>query len=301
MKKNIIIIIAAVIIAAGIGTGTFFVVRSRSKAPQPNTPEATTVSEASAETEASTQETAEKTAEGQKAETTTEKPTAGNTGKIEYSNIMTKTEFNKAYPICTNPVKSFSAGKYYAPIADKTGDGIMALRWGTDGKSVMVTTDEENCCYTFYKLNDYGEIIENGYYSISSTDSTKMDYLERASKFGYNDKHEIISYASSVNYTYDKDGNLTSTDTSEELLTYDSNRNIIKFYVSSNDYRSSHLETFRYKTNDLGLPIYVWTSVNGGAEDNGRSIEYTEVSKAQYDFYMSYLKAINCIRAGFME
>ena len=49
MKKNIIIIIAAVILAAGIGTGVYFGVKSKDKAPQPNAPEVTTLGETTTE------------------------------------------------------------------------------------------------------------------------------------------------------------------------------------------------------------------------------------------------------------
>lgn len=300
MKKKVVTSVIAVILAAGIGTGIYFGVKSKDKAPQPSAPEVTTLSETT-----TTAEAVKANSDNKKAEATTVEPTAGNTGKIEFLNIMTRDEFNKAYPICTNPVKSFSTGKYYAPIAENTGDGVMALRWGTDGRSVMVTTDEENGFYTFYKLNDYGEIIENGYYSVSETDSNKMDYLKRTSKFWYNENHEIIKYGSSKsessNYTYDKDGNLTSfgNDFVTEKLTYDSNRSLIKYYSGSTDELTGKTITFRYKTNNIGLPVYVWTSVTDGAEDEGRSIDYTEVSKAQYNFYMSYLKALDCVKATY--
>lgn len=305
MKKKVVTSVIAVILAAGIGTGVYFGVKSKDKAPQPNAPEVTTLDETTTSADEKTTEAVKANAVDKKTEATTVEPTAGNTGKIQYSNIMTRDEFNKAYPICSNPVKSFSAGKYYAPIAENTGDGVMALRWGTDGRSVMVTTDEENGFYTFYKLNDYGEIIENGYYGVSETDSNKMDYIKRTSKFWYNENHEIIKYGSSKsessNYTYDKDGNLTSfgDDFVTEKLTYDSNRNLTKYFVSSDDELPGKTFTFRYKTNNIGLPVYVWTTVNGGTEDEGRSIEYTEVSKAQYNFYMSYLKALDCVRATY--
>ena len=186
MKKKVVTSVIAVILAAGIGTGVYFGVKSKDKASQPNAPEVTTLDETTTSVDEKTTEAVKANAVDKKTEATTVEPTAGNTGKIQYSNIMTRDEFNKAYPICSNPVKSFSTGKYYAPIAENTGDGVMALRWGTDGRSVMVTTDADNNLYTFYKLNDYGEIIENGYYGVSETDSMLM-YGKEAS----NRKQEI--------------------------------------------------------------------------------------------------------------
>ena len=43
MKKKVITSVIAVILAAGIGTGVYFGVKSKDKAPQPNAPEVTTL------------------------------------------------------------------------------------------------------------------------------------------------------------------------------------------------------------------------------------------------------------------
>ena len=45
MKKKVVTSVIAVILAAGIGTGVYFGVKSKDKAPQPNAPEVTTLDE----------------------------------------------------------------------------------------------------------------------------------------------------------------------------------------------------------------------------------------------------------------
>ena len=102
MKKKVVTSVIAVILAAGIGTGVYFGVKSKDKAPQPNAPEVTTLDETTTSVDEKTTEAVKANAVDKKTETTTVEPTAGNTGKIQYSNIMTRDEFNKVYPICSN-------------------------------------------------------------------------------------------------------------------------------------------------------------------------------------------------------
>lgn len=45
MKKKVVTSVIAVLLAAGIGTGVYFGVKSKDKAPQPNAPEVTTPDE----------------------------------------------------------------------------------------------------------------------------------------------------------------------------------------------------------------------------------------------------------------
>ena len=49
MKKKVVTSVIAVILAAGIGTGVYFGVKSKDKAPQPNAPEVTTLDETTTE------------------------------------------------------------------------------------------------------------------------------------------------------------------------------------------------------------------------------------------------------------
>ena len=229
---------------------------------------------------------------------------AKSTIKVESKSSITFDEFNKSYPLCTNPAESFEKGKYYVPISGKVRYGERPILWGADGKSVLVSENSDKRIYTLYKLNDYGEIIEMGYYTLSQNNDA-FDYEKRRSNdtYHYDGNHRIVSIGASdkANFKYDKDGNMTdyyvdqNSDRENEKLSYDSNGNIIKCYIPSFGDQTEKTVTFRYKMNSFGLPVCVWSSVNGGAEDSGRNIEYTNVSKAQYDFYMNYLRVKLCL------
>ena len=305
MKKKIIMSVIAVVLVAGIGTGVYFGVRAKNKASQTNTSETTTLSENETTAGEKTTESVKVNAESQKTEATTAPKAANSTIKAESNSSITFDEFNKKYPLCTNPVESFEKGKYYVPTSGKVRYGERPLLWGADGKSVLVSENSDKRIYTLYKLNDYGEIIEMGYYTLSQNNDA-FDYEKRLSgdTYRYDENHRIVSIGASdkASFKYDRNGNMTDYNVDQnpnEKLYYDSNGNIIKCYIPSFRDQTEKMVTFRYKMNSFGLPVCVWSSVNGGAEDSGRNIEYTNASKAQYDFYMNYLRVKLCLNENY--
>ena len=285
MKKNIIIIIAAVILAAGIGTGVYFGVKSKDKAPQPNAPEVTTLDE-----------------------TTTEE-------KIEYGEFnVTKEEYDRNMPVHSNPVQNFEKGKYYAPISYIASYGTLNINWGSDGRTVTIEGFTDNGGFTVLKLNEYGEVIGKTYYdNDSSYDSEDIKYVKNVMKPTeiYNESHRLIAFSDSLQkyaFEHDEKGNITKAvcgtpDDFMETFEYDANGNIVKFVIKDyykklgdggywENYDSyDRIVTVRYELNSLGIPVRMFERYNGEDTEEEHGLSYAEVSEAQYKFYNYSLKA----------
>ena len=285
MKKNIIIIIAAVIIVAGIGTGVYFGVKSKDKAPQPNTPEVTTLDE-----------------------TTTEE-------KIEYGEFnVTKEEYDRNMPVPSNPVQNFEEGKYYAPISYIASYGTLNINWGSDGRTVTIEGFTDDGGFTVLKLNEYGEVIGKTYYDTdSSYDSEDTKYVKNVMKPTeiYNESHRLIAFSDSLQkyaFEHDEKGNITKAvcgtpDDFMETFEYDANGNIVKFVIKDyykklgdggywENYDSyDRIVTVRYELNSLGIPVRMFERYNGEDTEEEHGLSYAEVSEAQYKFYNYSLKA----------
>ena len=249
MKKNIIIIIAAVILAAGIGTGVYFGVKSKDKAPQPNAPEVTTLDE-----------------------TTTEE-------KIEYGEFnVTEEEYDRNMPVHSNPVQNFEEGKYYAPISYIASYGTLNINWGSDGRTVTIEGFTGVGGFTVLKLNEYGEVIGKTYYDTdSSYDSEDTKYVKNVMKPTeiYNESHWLIAFSDSLQkyaFEHDEKGNITKAvcgtpDDFMETFEDDANGNIVKFVIKDyykglgdggywENYDSyDRIVTVRYELNSLGIPV----------------------------------------------
>ncbi len=285
MKKNIIIIIAAVILAAGIGTGVYFGVKSKDKAPQPNAPEVTTLDE-----------------------TTTEE-------KIEYGEFnVTKEEYDRNMPVHSNPVQNFEEGKFYAPISYIASYGTLNINWGSDGRTVTIEGFTGVGGFTVLKLNEYGEVIGKTYYDTdSSYDSEDTKYIKNVMKPTeiYNESHRLIAFSSSLQkyaFEHDEKGNITKAvcgtpDDFMETFEYDANGNIVKFVIKDyykglgdggywENYDSyDRIVTVRYELNSLGIPVRMFERYNGEDTEDEHGLSYAEVSEAQYKFYNYSLKA----------
>ena len=286
MKKNIIIIIAAVILAAGIGTGVYFGVKSKDKAPQPNAPEVTTLDE-----------------------TTTEE-------KIEYGEFnVTEEEYDRNMPVqLTNPVQNFEEGKYYAPISYIASYGTLNINWGSDGRTVTIEGFTDDGGFTVLKLNEYGEVIGKTYYDTdSSYDSEDTKYVKNVMKPTeiYNESHRLIAFSDSLQkyaFEHDEKGNITKAvcgtpDDFMETFEYDANGNIGKFVIKDyykklgdggywENYDSyDRIVTVRYELNSLGIPVRMFERYNGEDTEDEHGLSYAEVSEAQYKFYNYSLKA----------
>ena len=286
MKKNIIIIIAAVILAAGIGTGVYFGVKSKDKAPQPNAPEVTTLDE-----------------------TTTEE-------KIEYGEFnVTEEEYDRNMPVqLTNPVQNFEEGKYYAPISYIASYGTLNINWGSDGRTVTIEGFTDDGGFTVLKLNEYGEVIGKTYYDTdSSYDSEDTKYVKNVMKPTeiYNESHRLIAFSDSLQkyaFEHDEKGNITKAvcgtpDDFMETFEYDANGNIGKFVIKDyykklgdggywENYDSyDRIVTVRYELNSLGIPVRMFERYNGEDTEEEHGLSYAEVSEAQYKFYNYSLKA----------
>ena len=285
MKKNIIIIIAAVILVAGIGTGVYFGVKSKDKAPQSNAPEATTLDE-----------------------TTTEE-------KIEYGEFhITQEEYDRNMPVRSNPVQNFEKGKYYAPISYIASYGTLNINWGSDGRTVTIEGFTDEGGFTVLKLNEYGEVIGKTYYvTDSSYDSEDTKYVKNVMKPTeiYNESHRLIAFSSSLQkyaFEHDEKGNITKAvygtpDDFMETFEYDANGNIVKFVIKDyykklgdggywENYDSyDRIVTVRYELNSLGIPVKMFERYNGEDTEDEHGLSYAEVSEAQYNFYNYSLKA----------
>lgn len=285
MKKNIIIIIAAVILAAGIGTGVYFGVKSKDKAPKPNAPEVTTFDE-----------------------TTTEE-------KIEYGEFnVTKEEYDRNMPVHSNPVQNFEEGKFYAPISYIASYGPLNINWGSDGRTVTIEGFTDDGGFTVLKLNEYGEVIGKTYYDTdSSYDSEDIKYVKNVMKPTeiYNESHWLIAFSSSLQkyaFEHDEKGNITKAvcgtpDDFMETFEYDANGNIVKFVIKDyykklgdggywENYDSyDRIVTVRYELNSLGIPVRMFERYNGEDTEDEHGLSYAEVSEAQYKFYNYSLKA----------
>ena len=283
MKKNIIIIIAAVILVAGIGTGVFFATRA-TKAEPTNSAQPST------------------------GETTTEE-------KIEYGEFhITQEEYDRNMPVHSNPVQNFEKGKFYAPIDYIVSYGTLNINWGSDGRTVTIEGFTDEGGFTVLKLNEYGEVIGKTYYDTdSSYDSEDTKYVKNVMKPTevYNENHMLIAFSNSLRkyaFEHDANGNITKAvcgtpDDFMETFDYDANGNIVKFVIKDyykglgdggywENYDSyDRIVTVRYELNSLGIPVKMFEKYNGEDTEDERGLSYAEVSEAQYKFYNYSLKA----------
>lgn len=287
MKKNIIIIIAAVILAAGIGTGVFFAAKANKDKSADNT-----LPGASESTD----------------ETTTEE-------KIEYGEFnVTEEEYDRNMPVHSNPVQNFEKGKYYAPISYIASYGPLNINWGSDGRTVTIEGFTDAGGFTVLKLNEYGEVIGKTYYDTdSSYDSEDIKYVKNVMKPTeiYNESHRLIAFSDSLQkyaFEHDEKGNITKAvcgtpDDFMETFEYDANGNIVKFVIKDyykklgdggywENYDSyDRIVTVRYELNSLGIPVRMFERYNGEDTEDEHGLSYAEVSEAQYKFYNYSLKA----------
>lgn len=291
MKKKIIIIITAVIVAAGIGTGVFFAAKANKDKSADNTlPGASE----------STDETMEE--------------------DIEYGRFdITKEEYDRNEPIqSTNVVRKFKKRKLYAPTQYDTGNGLANINWSSDGRTVVFGEPDGQNGYVIYRLNEFGKpILKTSYYYTSYGDDSPPNYSKEVEKltYVYNDKHWVVKsldddYADV--YNHDSNGNITGIvygceKIENEKFTYDKYGNIVKFtvkdYYDSSRWRyedSSHevfntgdrVVTVKYELNSVGLPTKKQEFFNGNPCQNVYSFSYTEVSEAQYNFYNQIVKTL---------
>ena len=270
MKKNIIIIIAAVIVAAGLGTGAFFGARSSKTEPAIE---------------------AESTVE-----TTTE-------AEPEYGEFnITKEEYDKYEPIQQTAVTDFVKGKLYAPTQYDSGYGLANINWSSDGRTVTVAGPSVFGGYAIYKLNEFGEPTLVTACGIACSDSESTQYGKTVIKptYVYNDKHWVIKLsdeAETTIYNHDSNGNITGIcysdgNTENEKYTYDEYGNIVKC-----EYYDS-VVTVEYELNSIGLPTKKQEFNNGSLSQRyTNEFSYVEVSEAQYNFYKQIIKTLKFSQA----
>ncbi len=286
MKRKILASVIAVILAAGIGTGVFFCVRSNKTDPVSDTPSSTVGSTVEATTEA----------------------------EPEYGEFnITKEEYDKYAPAKQTAVTDFVKGKLYAPIYYTASYGTLNINWGSDGRTVTIEGFTDNIGFTVLKLNEYGEVIGKTHYENDSNDFEDKKYVKNVMKPTevYNEKHFLIAYSDSLQkYTFEHDnkGNITkaicgTSDNFQEAFDYDANGNIVKFVIKDyykklgdggywEDYDSyDRIVTARYELNSLGIPVKMFEKYNGEDSEDERALGYAEVSEAQYKFYNYSLKA----------
>ena len=286
MKKKVLVILAAVVLVAGIGTGIYFGARANKSEPTSSTP-----SGAAESTD----------------ETTTEEA-------VEYGEfIVTQEEYNKNAPIAAEPVRNFEKGKFYAPINYAVSYGTLNINWGSDGRTVTIEGFTDEGGFTVLKLNEYGEVIGKTYYETVSDESEETKYVKNVMKPTeiYNDKHWLIAYSDSLQkyaFEHDDKGNITKAicgtpDDFQETFDYDTNGNIVKFVIKDyykklgdGGYWENHdsydrVVTVRYELNSLGIPVNMFERYNGEDPERECGLSYAEVSEAQYKFYVNSLKA----------
>ena len=284
MKKAMLIILAIIIIA-GIGTGVFLADKLRK-----NNSESVQADEKVSETTTEIQNT-----------------------KIEYGEFdITEEEYKKDYPSKSEATDTFENGKYYAPIQVESGYGPAGINWGKDGKTVTVEGSPVFGGYTIYKLNEYGEVLTIINYDISYSDQERTDYVKNVIKpsYVYDAKHWLVKSSNDSDadiYEHDEKGNIVkiihgSSAVETETFTYDENGNIIKFVIEDyyegmgdgywNDYDTDdRIVSIRTELNSAGLVVRQWEKYNGEDEENEYEFSYAEVSPAQYNFYNQCLKA----------
>lgn len=283
MKKKVLVVIAAVILVVGIGTGVFFATRAN-KAEPTNIAQSTT------------------------GETTTEE-------KIEYGEFhITQEEYDRNMPVRSNPVQNFEKGKFYAPIDYIVSYGTLNINWGSDGRTVTIEGFTDDGGFTVLKLNEYGEVIGKTYYQAdSSYDSEDTRYVKNVIKPTevYNENHLLIAFSDSLQkyaFEHDANGNITKAvcgtpDDFMETFDYDANGNIVKFVIKDyykglgdggywENYDSyDRIVTVRYELNSLGIPVKMFERYNDEDTEDEHGLSYAEVSEAQYNFYKYSLKA----------
>lgn len=305
MKKKIIIIITAVIVVAGIGTGIFFAAKAKKAKSADNTLSGTF-------------------------ESTDE--TIGE--DIEYEKFdITKEEYDSNEPIQQTAVTDFVKGKFYAPTQYDTGYGLANINWSSDGTTVTVgeldaSGDADE--YTVYKLNEFGEpILITSYYFSSYGDGSPPEYSKevREPTYVYNDQHWVVKNLTedymdlyidkyTDSYNHDSKGNISGINygvgnTENIKFTYDEYGNLVEFtfrgyydsrqwaYGSGNDFLDIGDKTITVKNelNSIGLPIKKQEFFNGNPYRDIYSFSYTEVSEAQYNFYNQIVKTLFFLRA----
>lgn len=305
MKKKIIIIITAVIVAAGIGTGVFFAAKTNKDRSADNTlPGA---SESTDETMAE---------------------------DIEYgSSYITKEEYDSNEPIQQTAVTDFVKGKFYAPTQYDTGNGLANINWSSDGMTVTVgelDASGDSDEYTVYKLNEFGEpILMTSYYYYSYDDGSPNEYRKEVEKptYVYNDQHWVVKNLTedysdlyiekyTDSYNHDSKGNITGIhygvgNTENIKFTYDEYGNLVKFTFrdyydsepwaagSGNDFLDigDKIITVKNELNSVGLPTKKQEFFNGNTYSDIYSFSYTEVSEAQYNFYNQIVKTLFFLQA----
>ena len=290
MKKKVLVVIAAVILVAGIGTGVFFATRANKAEPT-------------------------NSAQPSAGETTTEE-------KIEYGEFhITKEEYDRNMPVqLTNPVQNFEKGKFYAPAQYDTGYGLADINWASDGRTVTVGNPEVFGGYVIYKLNEFGETTLVQVYSEGSSDEGNPEHRKKVLKptYVYNDKHWVIKSSDDEKaeiYNHDSNGNITGIcysggSTEDEKYTYDEYGNIVKLVMENyyagmgdvgywNEYDTDdRIVTVEYELNSIGLPTKKREFHNGDLSNRNTSeFSYVEVSEAQYNFYNQIIKTLKFSRA----
>lgn len=334
MKKVIVAVISIVLIA-GIGIGIYFGVRSKNKSQKADMSDTTTAdvfvtTKEELANEETTKETSEKTTEDGTAKeerskavnnkqinstvrtNATTKHSTVETVKYGESSI-TKSEFDKYAPIESKSTNSFEKGKFYAPTRYYAGYGYSNISWGDDGRTVVVGFCPLSAGHIVYKLNEYGEIVEETKYYARNEDVDKVVYIKEVVKPTevYNDKHwlvETTEYDCKHQYEHDEKGNITKIIYSQSMggtdaFTYDEHGNIIKFVIKDyykvlgsggywKDYDShDRIVTIRPELNSVGLPMKQWEKYNGDEIEREYNFSYVEVSEAQYNFYVQSLKS----------
>lgn len=333
MKKVIVAVISIVLIA-GIGIGIYFGVRSKNKSQKADMSDTTTAdvfvtTKEELANEETTKETSEKTTEDGTAKeerskavnnkqtnstvrtNATTKHSTVETVKYGKSSI-TKSEFDKYAPIESKSTNSFEKGKFYAPTRYYAGYGYSNISWGDDGRTVVVGFCPLSAGHIVYKLNEYGEIVEETHYYARNEDVDKVVYIKEVVKPTevYNDKHWLVEERGDKykkQYEHDERGNITKVIHSQSLggtdeFTYDEYGNIIKFVIKDyysvfdgegywKDYDShDRIVTIRPELNSVGLPMKQWEKYNGSEREKEYTFSYVEVSKAQHNFYVQSLK-----------
>ena len=190
---------------------------------------------------------------------------------------------------------------FYAPTQCSYSGPPIDIVWQSNGKTVRLV--DEAPSFDEYKLNEFGEIVS----VFSCYNGT---YQEKNIEFEYNEKH-LITKQKGESYTiifeYDRNDNVSlayyegQKDTGCHFY-YDKNGNITKFVIKDyykdmsgegywKDYDTDdRIVDFRYTFNSNGYPDMQWTDFNGEKSSYGVNITYSEVSEAQYKFYMNYLR-----------
>lgn len=286
MKKRVLVVIASVILTAGVVASVCFGVRSNKAEPINDAPSGAVESTGEATTEE----------------------------KIEYGEFsVTKEEYDKNAPIQSNPVRDFEAGKLYAPISYIASYGTLNINWGSDGRTVTIEGFTDEGGFAVLKLNEYGEVIGKTYYETVSDESENARHVKNVMKPTevYNEKHRLIAFSDSLQkyaFEHDANGNITKAicgtpDDFMESFDYDANGNIVKLVIKDyykklgdggywENYDSyDRVVTARYELNSLGIPIRMFERYDSEDSENEREISYAEVSEAQYNFYNYSLKA----------